>query len=340
METNPLVRKATTIFSIIALFLLGLFLLKPIIISVILGLLVAYLFYPIYKKLNKKLNKPNLSAIILIFSIIVLITIPLVYIIPTIITQALGFYTSFQGVDLVTPIKHFLPSTLQDSNALSANLNNIVAQAFNSLINQFGNFLVNLPSFLLQFIVFLFIFYFSIMDSKKLKDYFISLSPFSPSTEKRFLEEFRKITDAIVYGQFLIGLLQGVALGAMLLILGVPNFLILTVLAIILSVIPLLGAWFVWGPVAFFLFIAGSPIKAVILIVYGVFIGTIDNFLRPYFLSKGSHLPIAIGLIGIIAGLYTFGIAGLILGPLIFAYILIILDFYREGKLSDLFKKE
>jgi predicted PurR-regulated permease PerM len=61
--------------------------------------------------------------------------------------------------------------------------------------------------------------------------------------------------------------------------------------------------------------------------------------LRPIFLSKNSNLNVALGVIGTIGGLYYFGIVGLILGPLILAYILIIFDFYREGKLSELFKK-
>ncbi len=62
-----------------------------------------------------------------------------------------------------------------------------------------------------------------------------------------------------------------------------------------------------------------------------------DNILRPYFLSKKSNLPIALSIIGIIGGLYLFGIAGLVLGPLILAYVLIIIEFYKQGKLEELF---
>jgi len=340
MATNPLATKTITIVFIAALFILGLFILRPIIISVFLGLLLAYIFHPVYQKLNRKIKRRRLSALILIGGLVLIVTLPLVYLAPLLVRQTFEAYLFLQNVDLVTPVQELFPSLFQDSRTLAVNLNSYVSQLFNSLLNGLGAFLVSLPGFMLQFIVFIFTFYFSISDSEKLKSYFMSLSPFPPSIEAKFLQEFRKITNSLIYGQFLIGILQGFALGLALLFLGVPNFLILTFLASIMAIIPILGAWIIWIPVAIYFLTIGSPIKALILAVYGTFfVGSLDNFLRPYLLSKNSRLPVSIGLIGIIAGLYAFGIVGIILGPLIFAYILIILDFYREGKLSELFKE-
>jgi predicted PurR-regulated permease PerM len=70
------------------------------------------------------------------------------------------------------------------------------------------------------------------------------------------------------------------------------------------------------------------------------FISLIDNVLRPYILSKRSSLPIVLSVIGTIGGLYFFGIVGLVLGPLILAYVLIIIEFYQQGKLNELFNRE
>jgi predicted PurR-regulated permease PerM len=141
-------------------------------------------------------------------------------------------------------------------------------------------------------------------------------------------------------GQVLIGIIQGLALGLGLLIIGLPNVLSLTFLTMVIGIIPVLGAWLVWFPVAIYMFLAGDVTSAIILILYGgLFVSNIDNFLRPYLLSKSSRLPISIGLIGTIGGLYFLGIAGLILGPLILAYALIIIEFYKEGRLGEITKK-
>ena len=76
------------------------------------------------------------------------------------------------------------------------------------------------------------------------------------------------------------------------------------------------------------------------MIIYGaLFVSTVDNILRPYILSKKSTLPIALSVIGTIGGLYFFGLSGLVLGPLVLAYTIIIIEFYRQGKLDELFKK-
>jgi predicted PurR-regulated permease PerM len=85
--------------------------------------------------------------------------------------------------------------------------------------------------------------------------------------------------------------------------------------------------------------ISGNVLSGALLLAYGaIFVSSIDNILRPYFLSKRSTLPIAVALIGTIGGFYTFGIIGLVLGPLILAYTLIVVDFYRKGNLKELFE--
>ena len=157
---------------------------------------------------------------------------------------------------------------------------------------------------------------------------------------KKFMEEFREITNTIVYGQFLIGVIQGLALGIGLFILQVPKSLILTFVAIVVSIIPILGSWLVWLPAGIFLITTGSVFKGIVLLIYGgLFVSSIDNILRPYFISKKSHMSIVIALIGVIGGLYAFGIVGLVIGPLILSYVMIIIDFYRQGKLNELFRE-
>jgi len=159
--------------------------------------------------------------------------------------------------------------------------------------------------------------------------------------EIKITKEFRGITNAIVFGQLVIGIIQGLALGAGLFFLGVPNVLTLTFIACLVSIIPLIGSWTVWLPISIFLFMEGQVWQGGFLFLYGaLFVSTLDNFLRPYFLSKNSGLPVSLSIIGTIGGLYFFGITGILLGPLVLAYVLIIIEFYQDGKLKELFERE
>jgi predicted PurR-regulated permease PerM len=323
---------------ILGIFVLAFFILRPIIIPIIFGLLFAYIFSPVYKRIRKKVKGKNTSAFLLMLGLIIIIAIPIIYFIPILFRQAFDIYVLSQNFDFTNFLSQFVKGDV--SASLAINLDNIIGQTFSALLHQFTDILVNLPSLLLQFAVFLFTFYFAIRDEDELKEYISTLSPFSEATEKKFLKEFRGITNAIVFGQVFIGIIQGLAVGAGLFFLGVPKALILTFLACIVSIIPVLGSWFVWLPVSVVLLATGQTFAGIFLFLYGaLFVSTIDNLLRPWIISRQSNLPIALSVIGTIGGLYFFGIAGLVLGPLVLAYVLIIIEFYQKGKLKELFNK-
>lgn len=323
---------------IIGIFILAFLVLKPIIIPIIFGLLFAYIFSPLYKGINKKIKNKNAAALLLIFAIITLIAVPMYMLIPIMIRQTSEAYILIRGINIGEILNNLLSGG--SASTIPINFDSIIYGISSTFSNQLSNFLKNFPSFLLQFAVFLFTFYFTIRDAEEIKSYISTLSPFSESTEKKFLKEFRGITNAIVFGQVLIGIVQGLAVGVGLFFLGVPNALILTFIASIVSMIPVLGSWIVWLPVSLFLIFTGQTFNGVFLLLYGaLFVSTIDNLIRPYILSKQSNLPVALSVIGTIGGLYLFGIAGLVLGPLILAYVLIIIEFYQQGKLKDLFNK-
>jgi len=338
MANSNHVKKWVTLAIILAIFTLTFLILKPIIMPIIFGLLFAYIFGPVYKRIKIIVKNKNLAAILLVLSLTVLVAIPVIYLVPVIVNQAFETYVMIQNLNLTEILSNFIESDA--ISTLAINIDSIIGAMFTAFLTQFKDMLVNLPTLIFQFAVFLFTFFFATRDSEELQKYISSLSPFPKATEERFLREFRGITNAIIFGQVFIGIIQGLALGAGLFFLGVPKVLILTFVAMIVSMIPVLGSWLVWLPVSVFLLVTGQTFAGIFLILYGgLFVSSIDNLLRPYILSKRSTLPIALSLIGTIGGLFYFGIIGLVLGPLIIAYTLIIIGFYRQGKLKDLFSK-
>ncbi|MFH1237840.1 MAG: AI-2E family transporter [archaeon] len=338
MVDSKIMKQGIAGLLILGIFIISSLILKPIIIPILFGLLFGYLFNPLYKKIQKYLKWKNLSAFVVIIGLTGILVAPLIYIISPLVKQIFDTYVFLQNFNFNSLLQEFIQGDIATSIAM--NLDNLIGKFFSTVLNQFTVFLVNLPSFLLQFFVFLFVFYFTIKDLDHLKEYLSSLSPFSKQTGKKFMEEFKGITNAIVFGQILIGIIQGLALGICLFFFGIPKALVLTFLACIVSIIPVLGSWLVWLPVGVVLVVTGQTFSGIFILLYGTFfVSIIDNVLRPYFLSRNSNLPIALSIIGTIGGLYFFGIAGLILGPLILAYVVIIIEFYRQGKLNELFNK-
>ncbi|RMD45492.1 AI-2E family transporter [Candidatus Pacearchaeota archaeon] len=339
MAKSIAVKKGLVWIIILGIFMLAFIVLQPIMIPIILGLLLAYIFSPVYKTVQLRIGNKNLSAFVFLALLFSVVIAPLIYFSPIIAKQTFDAFSSLQNIDFSKIFLKYLDPNL--ARLLSSNMENILAKIVSGFLQQLTELLVNLPSFLLKVAVFLFTFFFALRDSDELRDYIFELSPFSSSTEKKFMEEFRGITNAIVFGQVLIGIIQGIALWVGLFIIGFPRSIVLGLIAAIVSIIPILGTWLVWLPTGLLLLISGKVFDGVFVLLYGgLFVSSLDNLIRPYLLSRKSELPVALSVIGTIGGLYVFGLTGLILGPLILAYALIIVEFYRKGKLDELFKKK
>ncbi|PIN77870.1 hypothetical protein COV15_01080 [Candidatus Woesearchaeota archaeon CG10_big_fil_rev_8_21_14_0_10_34_12] len=332
------------IFVILALVLivLSFLIVKPILFSIIFGLFLAYIFSPLNRKIKGFLREENLSALFVCLLILVVIFLPIWFLTPVIVKQTFEVYSYTQKINILGPILNQFPqifSTTEFSRDFSVAINNLISKIASSVISNFTESLINLPNLLLNAVVVLFVFFFALRDSEKLISYVKSLSPFKQEFEKKLVEKFKTITDVILYSYIIIGIIQGLLTGIGLFIFGSPSPLLLLIVAIPASMIPVLGPWAVYIPVSIYLMASGNFYSGIGLLAYGLlFVSTIDNFLRAYITSKKSKIPAVIVLIGMIGGLYLFGILGLVLGPLALAYLMILFDLYKENKFEEIFK--
>ncbi|WP_205340436.1 AI-2E family transporter [Denitrificimonas caeni] len=103
------------------------------------------------------------------------------------------------------------------------------------------------------------------------------------------------------------------------LVAGVPGALLLAALTFMLSLIPM-GPPLVWGPAVVWLFFQNEYGMAIFLLLWGfLVISSVDNFLKPYLISRGGNLPLVVVLMGVFGGLFAFGFMGLFLGPTLLA---------------------
>ncbi len=342
MVDRQVVNKALVLLMIVCVFIAAIFVLKPIIISIFLGVFVSYILHPLYYPIKKYVRGENLATSLFCVLLVALIAIPLFFLLPLFVKEIFNAYLYVQKVDLTGAIASLLGSFFSEdiTRVVAVQANLLIIKFFNFSMNSFSSAFTDLSTLMLKFAVFLFTFYFVTRDSEKIKNYIMELSPLSKSTEDKFAQEFRNITNAVVFGQILVGAIQGLSLGLGMWLLGVPKTWFLTIVAVILSIIPMVGAWLVWIPVSLYLIMIGNTLNGTILLLYGLlFVSTIDNILRPYFISRNSNVSTFVAIIGIVGGLYTFGVIGLIIGPLVLSYIIIIIDFYRQGKLNELFRE-
>jgi len=343
MINEKVFRKVSVAIVILILAILAFMIIRPVVISIIFGLILAYIFKPVYKIIKKIFKNPSLSALIICLFALLILFIPIWFLAPILLKQVLDIYISLQQVDIVSILSAIFPSSLlseQFTVELTNAFDNFVSGTINLILNHVGDILLNLPNILFQLFIVLIVFFFSLRDADKLNEYIKSLSPFTKEAGQKFFEQSKAVTNAVIYGQIIAGLAQGIIIGIGFYIFGVPNALFLTIIATFASILPIIGAWLVWGPVAISFLLSGNTLAAIGLAIYGsLFVGWIDNLIRPYVVSKKTKVPTAMALIGMIGGLFVFGILGLVIGPLILAYLIILLDFYREKKFSSIFEE-
>lgn len=335
-------RKVMTVVILIVLLVLSFFLLKPILMALITGLILAFIFSPIYCRLNAKIKSNNLSATIMCVLLILLIVLPIFFLAPVVLNQAGKIFSSVQDINFVEIIKEIFPSlfSVTSSGEIGSIIQSFINDSTSNLLSSISKFILNLPLLFLQSLVVFFTFFFVLRDSDKMASYVKSLSPFSKEIEKKLFDSSKAITSSVIYGQVVIGIIQGIITGLGFFIFGVSNALLLTLLACLAGIFPIIGTTIVWIPVAIYLFIEGNTGAAIGVLIFGSISSTIDNFLRPIIVSKRAKMNSLLILLGMIGGLFLFGILGFILGPLILAYLIIILDLYRNKKVSNILIEE
>jgi predicted PurR-regulated permease PerM len=329
-------RKVMSITALAALVLLVYFLLKPLLLSIILGTLLAFIFIPIYNFIYRKTKLENVSTIIICVFLALIIILPIWFLTPMVLDESFKFFVSSQNLDLVTPLKKIFPSIFaseQFSQEIGRMLSSFITKFAQSISTSISDIILNFPQLGLQFVVVLFTFYFVLRDHEQLTDYIKSLLPFSKEVEKKLFDYTKGITYSVLYGQVVVGIFQGLIVGAGLFIFGVPNAFLLTILAIFSSILPVIGPFIVWIPTVIYLLAAGNNLAGIGMLIFGTIASTIDNILRPLIVSKRVDLPSSVILIGMVGGLFLFGILGLVLGPLILAYFLVILEIYRNKRI-------
>jgi predicted PurR-regulated permease PerM len=336
-------------FALLLLILYGTFLiLSPFLTAIAWAVILAILVYPLYNWLLRLMRgRATLAAITVIVLITVLLIVPgievasfladetasVVQLISALLSddsrqewlaqpwvqQVIGWWeiVSFRLVDLKINWKELLIQGAQSSSKL--------------VVTQVKGIAQNLLTFTINFVIALFTLFFFLRDGAEFLHRLQRLLPMDRERQDRLFKNIVDAVIAVVHGALLVAMVQGLLAGLSYWALGVPFAVLWGVLTAFAALLPVGGTTIVSIPVSIYLFLQGSNVKGVILLVWclGVVV-TIDNVLKPLFIGTRIKLPMLFLFFGILGGLAVFGAIGLILGPVLFALLAVLLDVYTE----------
>lgn len=327
---------------VLVLGILSFLVVKPFASYTVMGLLLAYAFYdPIYTGLRDWSGSPRLASGAVVSLIFLILIVPLVYVSFALIQDLTSIARSLTPtqvrnmMDLLLRRVYSLagqevPETGFATEVLSRAVPTIQSYVTAQLSTLFG--LVS--RMMLGMFVMAFVIYYSLLEGERMLAYSKSVMPLTEEQSDRIVERVQATVDAAFLGQIVVSVAQG-AVGAVgFAIFGVPNPIFWGLVMIILSIIPVIGAFFVWFPAAVILLAQGQTVSGVGLIIWGVVaVSLVDNVLRPYFIGARAEIHPAVVLLGVVGGLLVFGFIGFVIGPLVLAMFIAVMEFWRKDYL-------
>ena len=185
-------------------------------------------------------------------------------------------------------------------------------------------------SVFLNLFVFLYAMFFFLMRGPELLDSALRYLPLDGPDRAALIERGLTVTKATLKSILVIGVLQGLLVALAFLVLGIDGAAFWGVMVLILSAIPGLGAGIVWVPAAVYLFAIDQVWSAVALVAWGlVVVGVVDNILRPRMVGEETRIPDLLILLSVLGGIAAFGVVGIVMGPILAAVFLTVLEIYR-----------
>ena len=314
---------------IVSLLVVSFMFIFPVLNMVILGAILAYAIRPVANKIQSKLKYSSVSILLAMIVVLIPLILLLYYIIFEISAFATWVLANNGDVNsVVDQISLFLPTNANSINSYIDNtINNIGSYVLNytvTFLSKFANITLDL------FILVCSIFYF-IRDGGDCLEFIRS---FVPDDSKRFfdntIEAVKDVLKSIFYGHFLTSVIIGIfgCIGYSLL--GYKFGIFLGVLTGILQLIPVFGPWPIYWALFFIDIATGNYARAVVVLLFGFFLSTIDMYIRPALSSHYADIHPLILLIGFLAGPLAYGIVGFIVGPLILGITYAVLNSYRN----------
>jgi predicted PurR-regulated permease PerM len=315
--------------------------------SILLALILASTFHPFYVRVCKFLGgRERLSAFLVVALILLVLIIPAASLLGSLSGEALELYGKASNSVSLKKIQE----AIHGNSAFAVHLRKAekifgikingesLQRATTSLASSVGFYLSrqisaagsNLLSFLVHFFLMVLMIYYLFRDGPRLKGYISELLPFPSEQQELLMTRFRSTVKAILFGNGINCVVQGILGGFGFLIFNLGSPVLWGTFIAFSALLPVVGSSIVFVPATAVLALQGKHGTALAFLVYSVCYSLVmENVIKPRLIGKEMRMNSLLVFIGILGGLKTFGILGIIYGPLIMAIFFTLADIYR-----------
>lgn len=299
-----------------------------------LGGILAVLFYPLKTKIVKYVKSETTASLITLILAILIIAIPLYIVGQLVYNEIAGVYSqqASQGsvtTGLNTFISHLSPQLQTVAHNLLNNASQKISDFAGNAFASITGVISNIAGFIISVILTIFTLYYFLKDGNRFREFMEKVFPLSHSHEAVLVEKLESAVKGVVQGSFTVALLQGTVSTIGFFIFGVPNPLLWGVFTVIAALVPTVGTLLSLVPAVAYLFLSGHTGAAVGMTIWAfASIQGIDNFISPRVIGHKAHLHPLLTLLSILGGIAMFGYLGFLIGPILMAVFMALIDIY------------
>jgi predicted PurR-regulated permease PerM len=333
----PWIRRLLTVALLAVFVLLGARVLDPFVVPLLWAAILAYVTWPGYVWLRTRLRAhPIVASVLMTAAVTIAVIAPLAWLAVVLRVEIARAWHDTQaflagGAQLPDSVlklpwigdqlRELIARASQDPHALGAEVRKVTDHSFDQIAHVLGGIGRNVAKLLLTVVTL----FFAYRDGPRFAAQVTqALEQVLGPRVHSYLTAIGQTVKAVVYGLVLAALVQGVLVGIGYYFAGVGAPVFLAALTTVSGLIPF-AAPTVWGAVVVYLFMKGSTVAAVGLLIWGgVVMGWTDHIVRPFLISQQAQIPFIVVMFGVLGGLAAFGLVGLFVGPVILAVLLAI----------------
>ena len=287
-----------------------------------------------YQKLViiKKWRKSG-TAFLFILGSLVLIAIP-VYFSVLMVSPKVGSLISNQQ-EVIQGLQVF-SDKIEKSTGIRLLTDENTQSLTNSISSFIPSFLNSTATILTNLLMMFFLLYYLLVSGREVEKYLDHIIPLKPENVDKLATETRMMITANAIGIPIICLVQGIAAAIGYLIFGIQDWGMWGFVTGVFAFFPLVGTMIIWVPLVIYLFSVGQTWTATALTLYSIVVtGNVDYIARLGLMKKIGNVHPLVTVLGVIVGLKLFGFMGLIFGPLLISYFIILIRIYLNEFTGD-----
>lgn len=283
-----------------------------------------FLFNLIYQR---KWNRYLATLLLMLIDAIILLIpfgLATIFVVPKLQNFTENAQELFQGVkEIIQRIDAATGIELLSEKNIS-NIPGIVSSYLPDFLSTAANLFFNLTTMY-------FVLFFMLSNAHKIESSLLRYIPLKPENKQKVTSETKNIVTSYAIGIPVLALAQGFCAYIGYSIFGIKDPMLWGFITCVCSVIPFVGSGLIWIPLVVYLYAGGNISSATGLAIYcAVVVLNVDNVLRLFLLKAFANIHPLITLFGVITGLKLFGFIGLIFGPLLVSYLLLIARIYAN----------